>query len=737
MSKLEASVKNSGRPQKNRGSALVPRVLFAAGVVWVIASNAVYISSVERIRKATEHENAAGMALINRVFERCMAQGDTLVSHLSDLRGEDFTEDTATLRQVIADQLSSYQDICGAGIAFNPQWIARQSDTGDTSGKNHSGRLSLFMIKNENGAPESRVIPYDYTDTTLPTACWYTRPQATRKACWAGPYYGEASQRQCVDLSKPQFDDAGMLMYIIFATYDLALFRTCLTDSVRFDGGYACLIDTDGSFIHHPRKELMRKGVTVRSIGSETGSSVLAACADSISKKARNVSLSYPSVFTGEKTRLVCNRIDPTGWYMMFIVPDLLGKPLCVFSEQIFLFVFETVLVICIGIIGFGWKKRWFVTLGVSVVFTAGIVALWMLSVKKYEAGNCSTLLQLMKSDGSKNSSRETCTRTYLENRYAAEAFVGSCFDDTTLPLLPVGLVVQTVNFTGNNCFTMSGYLWERYASQKDRPLLGVEFPESEKAEMRQVYDDSLGPGRFVRGWRFFVTIRQPFECRRYPIDEEEISLRMRPAALNESVRLVPDFDGYENGKGAPPGIDEHLVLPKWTLLGSTFSFAADTTRASYGRDGCRPCSKKLELYYSLHIRRNILDAFISQFIPLIVIVLILFLILWISRKKNKGGLAGFDSMKSLSSCTGLFFIVIYNHINLRNQLGAPGVIYAEYFFFIAYLALLLVCINSIMVSLDEKSRIINDDDNMWTRIIYWPGISGILFVVTYLVFGR
>jgi hypothetical protein len=300
---------------------------------------------------------------------------------------------------------------------------------------------------------------------------------------------------------------------------------------------------------------------------------------------------------------------------------------------------------------------------------------------------------------------------------------------------MPVGLVVQTVNFIGTNSFSISGYIWQKYTSRKDTVLLGIEFPENETTEFRQMYDDSLGENHFVRGWYFSTVIRQPFGYRKYPLDKEEMRVRMRPVGLSREVRLIPDYQGYRTDNNLPMGVDQYLKLPQWTILSTNFSFDVNYTPTTYGRKGCDSCGQNLELYFSMHVRRNILDAFISQFIPLLVIMLMLFSILWVGRKNDKNGLLGFTSLSGTSGASALFFIVIYNHISIRTQLGSPGVVYMEYFFFITYIAILLVSLNSIMVALDHKSKLINHEDNLLSRLLFWPLISGCLFVITFVEF--
>lgn len=70
-----------------------------------------------------------------------------------------------------------------------------------------------------------------------------------------------------------------------------------------------------------------------------------------------------------------------------------------------------------------------------------------------------------------------------------------------------------------------------------------------------------------------------------------------------------------------------------------------------------------------------------------------------VQRKKDPDGLFGFNSLNALLGCSALFFVVILNHIALRNTLDSDRIAYLEYFYFVTYLVILYVSANSFLVA--------------------------------------
>ena len=80
----------------------------------------------------------------------------------------------------------------------------------------------------------------------------------------------------------------------------------------------------------------------------------------------------------------------------------------------------------------------------------------------------------------------------------------------------------------------------------------------------------------------------------------------------------------------------------------------------------------------------------------------------------------GFTAMDVLLGCSGLFFVVIFAHMSLRE---APKVHRAScilrYFYFATYVAFLFVSINSILFASHLNIKAIQYEDNLIPKLFF------------------
>jgi hypothetical protein len=121
---------------------------------------------------------------------------------------------------------------------------------------------------------------------------------------------------------------------------------------------------------------------------------------------------------------------------------------------------------------------------------------------------------------------------------------------------------------------------------------------------------------------------------------------------------------------------------------------------------------------------------------PLILVALLLFAILFISKSDLKMAKdLDVPTGKVLGFCGGLFFVVVFSHIGIRQKISAEEVFYLEYFYFITYLALLWVSTNSLLLSMGKNLKIIQYKDSLIPKLMYWPLLLGLLNVITFITF--
>ena len=137
-----------------------------------------------------------------------------------------------------------------------------------------------------------------------------------------------------------------------------------------------------------------------------------------------------------------------------------------------------------------------------------------------------------------------------------------------------------------------------------------------------------------------------------------------------------------------------------------------------------------------MRLKRNLLDAAMSNGIPLLAVLLMLFAILVTStRDTDRSMLLGFNPSGVMRIISAFFFIVLLAHIHLRNTIQAQEVVFIEYLYFTAYLAIVLTSLHAFLFSLKVDIWVIDYKDSLIVKLCYWPVLLGLQFAVTMVLF--
>src|SRR5207302_6867480 len=129
------------------------------------------------------------------------------------------------------------------------------------------------------------------------------------------------------------------------------------------------------------------------------------------------------------------------------------------------------------------------------------------------------------------------------------------------------------------------------------------------------------------------------------------------------------------------------------------FDFHQHRYLTTFGGEGVRAHEPDLELSFNVVLKRKFLDPFVSRVLPMFVVAVLLFAVLYVGSKRehSRSDLVGFKAVGVVGSCTGLFFVVTAQHISLHSSIGSDRIVYFEYFYFTTYLVLMGVCVNAIL----------------------------------------
>lgn len=212
-------------------------------------------------------------------------------------------------------------------------------------------------------------------------------------------------------------------------------------------------------------------------------------------------------------------------------------------------------------------------------------------------------------------------------------------------------------------------------------------------------------------------------EHKRFPFDQKEVWIRLWHEDFSGNTVLVPDLRSYrELVPASRPGVVEDFVLSGWTLDQAYFAYRYHNYQTNFGIDTYSGQSSAPELYYAVQLRRSLLDAFVAHVIPLLVVIGLLYLILW------RGVVERLGSTELVGASSGLFFVVLLAHIQLRDQLRSPDIVYLECAYLLSYVFILAVALTTVfetirLQDLPEDEPVLGHLSGRYraAQLLYWP----------------
>jgi hypothetical protein len=302
---------------------------------------------------------------------------------------------------------------------------------------------------------------------------------------------------------------------------------------------------------------------------------------------------------------------------------------------------------------------------------------------------------------------------------------------------VPTGIFIQSAEFISPNNVSVTGHIWQHYTKGvNDQLAKGFILPETETSDIAPIYDWRQGKDHYM-GWTFHVTLRQSFDYSNYPFDWQSIWIRMWPKDFDKNVILVPETSSYVlMDPAAMPGIEEKIVVGGWIPSESFFEYRFNDYNVNFGLPGYVGQKHFPELYFHFVIKRNFLDPFISHLTPIFLVILLIFtMLMTISKDDKNRELLGFNAATIIATASALFFVALLAHIDIRSRLQTSGIFYLEYFYFISYLTILFLCVHSILFTYDNRMRFVHYEDGLLPKLLFWPVVTGLMFVMTLCVF--
>lgn len=565
-------------------------------------------------------------------------------------------------------------------------------------------------------------------DYTKPGTDWYHRPMEG-SPIWLTPHFdkdrGHALATYGAPLRKPGAGNEPI--GVMFVTYTLGIFQRLLDSLDLGHNGYSFVLSSEKQFILHPNRDFSEHQISFDSFLERVASprdvnSIEAALRDPTS------TATFVDPDTGLSSHLFFRRIAVTNWILGVVLTDRdVLMPARVAHRKLI----NVALLIAIAVT--------FLAIALARIdrdFTRG---LWIVSIAF--AGSCILVgmfvIALAIRQQLPNGDNVTrITNWNSLNRFTSQQRRRTLVQREEVPLfIPTGIYIQSAFLEDASNVSVSGYVWQRYSKGvHDGIQRGFIMPQAKISTITKAYTVEDGDTELVR-WNFNADVHQNFDYSRYPFDSERIVIDLWHKEFTKNVILIPDLASYKlMSPAAKPGLFEEMQISGWKIGDSSFNYLTESYKTSFGLRDFAGLTNYPNLYFGFDIRKEITGPFVSNMLPLLVVTILLFAILFLgTREERDRGRLGF-ALDVIAACAGFFLVAILLHIALRRDLAARDIFYLEYFYFVTYAMILYVAVNYVLFT-KTAIRLVHYRDNFIVKVLFWPVSQLALLVFTLMVF--
>jgi len=617
------------------------------------------------------------------------------------------------LRPILVSALENNSWIYKARVAFAPRTFQKKA-------------FYSLECKNYGNHLQFDTLAFNYTIKTPKydplNSDWY-HYAAKGESSWGQPYKEYNSEEHVIEYTVPFFAEHKFQGTVSIAL-SITAFRRFMEDLKFKETGYAGIFTKQGRTVYHPKIDLVYDTISLYQLAESK--MAVSEPDDEIYKNAEKLiaivdksvhgeagCYDYTSIVTFQEMTF-CSRPLANGWCLACLcMKSEVMSFHCEFKWWLYFASLLFVLTAGLGAFLFFWERPWAKSASISGIIGIGIALIWIINYQ-FPATKSKNEIIIGDYEGLKVFEAKHKRRTSDEAIF-----------------IPTGIFIQSVEFNSANNFKATGYIWQHYDIADSVTSRGFVLPEAEDLTIATAYR-RIEDGIETIGWYFTATIRERFDYASFPFDRERLWLRLWHKDFDKNIVLIPDINSYDVMKETfKPGIERDFVLNGWKIKGSHFSYSYNSYNTNFGLNGYVGQTDFPELYYNICVAREFINPFISHLIPMLVVMLMLFVILQVGRRNDKQGLFGFTSLSAVSACSALFFVIIFNHINLRNTLSVSGLVYFEWFYIICYFAIVYVSISAILIAKEKEIFLLQYKDNFFSRVFFVPVIMTFSYIIT------
>lgn len=622
-------------------------------------------------------------------------------SILKEIQGiaEELTENISTgiidrgnLAYNLNQILEFEHDISAIGALFTPY--------------SYDENLRLYSPYILKKGTETQEVSFDsFYDYTTPSVPWYEESISLDEN-WTKPFYDEISQNEFIYFTKrfemPAIDGqiGSGLIFIGMSTQDI---KDKLSSPILDYTGQPYLISVDGLYIVKPADFKLRSPKQTKNMNvGESG----------------YVKISDPN--TQETIYQFYAPLKSNDWIIVFeVVENEILESSSPYRKKIInIIIALTVFLTALAFYFIRPISRNYEPVYLFWFFSTPLFALYMI------ASISICYLGLEFEDKSAKEQNAILNESLLEN-FKLD-YIRESLDEKEEPpiFIPTGIFIESIDFSTTGTVNIKGIIWQKYYKNvHDDVSRNVSISNANDQTLKKFFEKSFDNYTLIQ-WGFNMNVSSNFDYKKYPFNNENMWLQLKHQEFDKNIVLVPDLDSYQlNSSRYLPGLDKNINIRNWTIKNSFFSYTLDSYNTNFGIKDFIGQSGFPEIYFNILISPNILNVFISHFLP---IAIALFLIFAIFKTAT-----GHYVVRPYAT---LFLALIFLQISLRNNLGANEIVYIEYYYFLTYFIMVGVSLNTILLE-KSKLHLVQYKNNILPKLFFWPFTGFTILVLNIIVF--
>lgn len=648
---------------------------------------------------------------VNTILAKIVAEGERLAQDLGENK---YT--AAEIEDIIHNSALKIPEIQGVTACFEPYAFA--ADTRLYCPYYNKGSRSYTYVGKS----------YDYSDASAAGTGWYTGVR-DNGAKWVEPYYAKAAQDWYIDYGIPFYYQTGAKKGQVRGTITMSFvasgFKKLIQQMALGKTGYGIITSAGGVFLAHPLSEYV--GTTsLDSIKDEVAPELATAFTELGNRQSGTIQ--YFDHESENEALFYYDRIPTADWGLgvLFYKDDLLNDTVELNRMYIKISLVFSLFFVCLLAMYFNKDhldetEIWLLSLVSSLLLLANIVLIGYLrhTDRHVHADNESQPVTAL----------STVDRLVTEQQERADTLKLSA----PIPV-PTGIYIEKMEFEDSYSLNAGGKIWQKYPLDiADSVDIGFNLPQlspfAEASYVEESYRQRIAPkedeaGYLLVGWDFRVTLKLNLQYKDYPLDKRHLNIEIVPLNNNDHLMFVPDLLSYTyTNPSQKSGLSPSIKIPGSEVLETYFNYSYETYDTDFGYADHSLFEGVAILHYNVHLRRYLLNAFVTYLIPIFITLIMVFILIYACHKTQ-------ERQGIIESMAAFFFVLIFSHIDLRREIVTADLIYMEFFYFIAYFLLVFATFNLITYTRD-RSRIFNFNDNQIFKASFFPLFFLLLLVVT------